>query len=332
MTKKIVCFGEVLIRLSPSNQRRLEQADLLEVQIGGAEANVAAALSNFGHHTQLVSVLSNSGLGDRAHAHLLSRNIDVTWCARSAERMGLYFLESGAVQRPSKVVYDRENTAFANTSPSKYDWEEILNGADLLHISGITPAVGARSAQSALNAVQAANQLDVRVSFDGNYREGLWNKWNGDGPNILRRILERTNVAFVNENDIALILGEPVSEREKAVETAFNLFNGLEVIAATTRSLQSVDHQSLFGSYYSKSGTYVSPNWEMKNVIDRIGGGDAFAAGLLHGLLSEWSRQKSIEFATAASVFKHSIVGDMLVASENEILDSMTTSCLDVKR
>jgi 2-dehydro-3-deoxygluconokinase len=246
--------------------------------------------------------------------------------------MGLYFLETGAVRRPSRIVYDRAGSVFVETAASQYDWPALLDGSEWLHLSGITPAVGPEPARAALLAVKAAKAVDVRVSFDGNYRQALWEAWGGDGPATICEILESVDTAFINERDIALLLGSAPEPRAVAVERAFAAFTNLQRIAATRREQSSVADQVLSGDLFTREGHWASRRHTLTSVVDRVGGGDAFAAGLLHGLIAGYSPQHTVEFAMAASAIKHSIPGDWNLTNLAEVEDTVSETGLDIRR
>lgn len=332
MTSKIVCFGELLLRFTAPGNERLLQSLSLDVHCGGAEANVAVSLSRFGHDAEMVSAVADNALGAAIVGALRAQGVGTSSIVSAPGRLGLYFLETGAVRRPSRIVYDRAGSVFAATAPGAYNWQKLLSGADLLHVSGITPAVGAEAAAAALAAVKAASQLGVTVSFDGNYREALWKSWNGDGPAVLRDILAQSSIAFINERDIALLLGTDVRSRAEAVAQAFDTFDKLECVAATIRQQDSVSSQTLTGDLFTRTGHWQSRAHDLPDVVDRIGAGDAFAAGLLHARLTGMSEQDSIEFAMAAGAIKHSILGDWNLTSVDEVMDAMNDDGLDVRR
>lgn len=332
MGARIVCFGELLLRLTAPGSERLLQSASLDVCVGGAEANVAVSLANFGHKVEFASVVAANPLGASALGELRRHGVGTSAVKRAPQRMGLYFLEPGAVRRPSAITYDRAGSAFAEAAPDTIDWQGILPGANLLHISGVTPAIGAKAAESAQRAVKAAAAAGVPVSFDGNYRALLWEAWDGNGPAILKSILSEATWAFINERDIALILKSKFENRATAFEAAFAAFPKLQTIAATTRQQASVDDQAIAGEIVTRAGRWVSPVHELPGVIDRIGGGDAFAAGALHGLLTGREPQYTIDFAVAAGALKHSIPGDFNLVSVGEVEAAMAGGSLDVKR
>lgn len=332
MPKKIVCFGELLLRLSSPRSERLLQRDALNVHCAGAEANVAVSLARFGHQAEMVSVLPEQSLADHLIQSLRAQNVETEHIYPAPGRVGLYFLELGAVKRPSRIVYDRAHSSFCELDPETLDWPNILSGADILHISGITPALGPNVSEAAWDAAQTAVEMGVRFSFDGNYRAGLWKNWPADGPKILRTLVSKAALAFINERDIALLLGTDIETREEAISRAFDAFPKLERIAATQRSQDSVTNQSLTGQLYTRDQTWISATQHMPGVIDRIGGGDAFAAGLLHGILEGYDPQRTIDFATAASVIKHSIFGDWNLTRVEEIEGLLAPGGMDVRR
>ncbi|MEQ9317461.1 MAG: sugar kinase [Henriciella sp.] len=332
MTGRIICFGELLLRFTSPGNERLMQSPRFDVHFGGAEANVGVSLARFGNDVSMVSALPDNPFGQSMRQALKAQGVSTDAVHSGEGRMGIYFLETGAVRRPSRIVYDRANSVFAETSAQQYDWPNLLKGADWLHLSGITPAVGPEPAKAALAAVRQAKASGVKVAFDGNYREALWKVWGGNGPSVLREILSYTDMAFINERDIALLLGTPVEPRTDAISRAFSTFSGLTAIAATKREQDSVSDQTLTGELYSRDGMWTSRPHDMANVIDRIGGGDAFAAGVLHGVIEGFEAQRTIEFATAASAIKHSIPGDWNLTNLAEVEEAMNENGLDVRR
>lgn len=332
MVGSIVCFGELLIRLSAPGQQRLLQSPALNVAIGGAEANVAVNLARFGHTSCMASVVADNELGHAAIGELRKHGVETQNVRITSGRMGLYFLTTGAVSRPSTVLYDRANSAFACATPGALYLDAILDGTDWVHVTGITPAVSENASKASLLLVEAAVSRGVKVSFDGNYRAQLWASWGGNGPQTLRSILSHATLAFINELDIALILGEGFQSREAAYKRAFEVFPRLEWIAATTRTLESITQQSLSGELVSGSQRWVSKVHQLEGIVDRIGAGDAFAAGILHGLINGLPPQECLEFAVASGVIKHSIPGDFNLTNPDEVNQIAAGGCLDVKR
>lgn len=332
----IVCFGELLLRLGAPGRERLMQSARFDAHIGGAEANVAVALAQFGEAARMVTTVAGNALGAAASGELRRYGVDTSACQVGPGRMGLYFMSAGAVRRPSEILYDRAGSAFAEASAASYDWNAILKGASWLHLSGITPAVGPKAAQAAIDAARAARALGVKLSFDGNYRAQLWAAWAGDGPATLREILSNATLAFVNERDAALILGRDFGTgdraRAKACADIFTAFPTIDLIAATTRSQESVDDHTLGAEIISRTATAYAPTVSLRSVIDRIGAGDAFAAGVLYGLNNARDLQFSVEFGAAAAAYKHSISGDFCIARLADIEAAMRGEGLDVRR
>ncbi|MFN7054038.1 sugar kinase [Hyphomonas sp.] len=329
---RIVCFGELLLRLTAPGSERLLQSWSLDVCVGGAEANVGVSLAAFGHDVSFASIVADNPLGSAALGELKRHGVGTACVQRAPGRMGLYFLEPGAVRRPAAITYDRAGSAFAEAAPDALDWSSILPGTDLFHISGVTPAIGPKAANAALRAAAAAVNAGLPVSFDGNYRALLWEAWDGDGPAILRELLASATYAFINERDIALILREPFADRAAAYAAAFDAFPRLKAVAATTRQQSSVDDQALAAELVTREGRWVSPEHLLPGVIDRIGGGDAFAAGALHGLIAGRDPQHTIDFAVAAGALKHSVPGDFNRVTEAEVEAAMAGGSLDVRR
>jgi 2-dehydro-3-deoxygluconokinase len=325
MAPTVVCFGELLLRLAAPGHERLLQSPRLDVFVGGAEANVAVGLAGFGHSVAMLTAVADNALGDAAAGELRRAGVDTTRLRRAPGRMGLYFFEQGALQRPSEVLYDRADSAFARVPASAWDWPQMLSGAAHLHLSGITPALGAQSAEAALGAARAARAMGLTVSFDGNYRPKLWQAWGGDAPSILRALMAEADGLFANHRDLGLALGRDFHGDETAAfdaasAAAFAAFPNLRWMAATTRDAGAVQAQSL-GARIAERGSAsvaLAPQ-RLDGIVDRIGGGDAFAAGVLHGRLKGWALPEVLAFGLAAGAFKHSQPGDALRASEADI-------------
>ncbi len=331
----VVCFGELLYRLSAPDRELLLQSPRLNAHLGGAEANVAIALAQFGHQVRMASVVSENALGETAIGMLRRYGVDTRHVARRSGRMGLYFLTPGAVRRPSFVLYDRAHSTFVETAPESFDWRRILDGADWLHLSGVTPALGKGPAGAAIAAAKAAQAQRVKISFDGNYRAQLWQASGGDAPTILKEVMSSATTAFVNEKDIALILNRqfPGEEsRRRAFAAAFEAFPSLERIATTTRVEHCVDRHELTGTVVSRQGEARSKTFGLGGIVDRIGAGDAFAAGIIHGLASNRGEQYAVDFAAAAAAWKHSVLGDFLLATAPEIEAAMSGDDFSVRR
>ena len=332
MSGKLVCFGEMLVRLSAPQGEMLLQTPQLAVHIGGAEANVAICVSRLGGNAAMATVLPGNPLGHAARDELRRHGVDVAAVRFTRGRMGLYFLTPGAVLRPSEIVYDRAGSAFAEKADAIV-WATALAGAGMLHVSGITPAVSATGSDAALAAIGAANAANIPVSFDGNYRAKLWGARKETGAPILRKLLESATLAFIDERDIALVLGATFADRNAAAAAAFKAFPKLQRIAATTRTTHAVDAFSLGATLHHRNGELTQAHpLELGNVVDRIGGGDAFAGGLLHGLMKNWPAEEALNFALHTAAAKHGQIGDASHASETQIRALMSDGGKDVKR
>ncbi len=336
---RVVCFGELLLRMSAPGRERLLQSPQLEVRIGGAEANVGVSLSYFGHQVAAVGTLADNPLGEAAAGELRRHGLDTSGLRKAAGRMGLYFLAPGAIHRPAEVLYDRADSAFALAAADVYDWSTLLHGADWLHLSGVTPALGARTAAAALAAARGARAAGVKVSFDGNFRPRLWEAWNGDAKAILSELMAEADLLFADYRDMSVVLGgrfpqaDPQERVEAAAAAAFAAFPHLEWMACTLREAHNVDRHSLSGVLVGRdSGTALAPREDVGPIVDRIGGGDAFAARVLHGLIRGWEPERTIRFGLAAGCLKHSIPGDFNLVSEAEVEALMGEGRYDVRR
>lgn len=326
MSQRIVCFGEVLLRLGAPGHERLLQSPALQVHVGGAEANVAVALARYGHEAAVVGRIADNALGAAAVAELRRHGVDTRALRAGPGRMGLYFLETGAGHRPSSVLYDRADSAFARADAQAYDWPALLLGAHWLHLSGVTPALGQACADTAIAAARAARRAGVRVSFDGNFRGKLWQAWNGDAAALLRELMAQADWIFADHRDIAIALGvEPASDDAEArfaaaAHAAFAAFPQLQRVASTVRVQHSVDRQSLSARSLDRDGTAArTPVCELSAIVDRIGTGDAFAAGVLHGALAGLDAQDSLLFGWGAACLKHSVPGDFALFDAQDV-------------
>jgi 2-dehydro-3-deoxygluconokinase len=329
---RFVCFGELLIRLSPPGRELLLQTPQLSTHYGGAEANVAISLARLGHDARMVSVVPDNALAQGALGELRRYGVDTSGVQTGAGRMGLYFMTAGAGQRPSDVLYDRAQSAFALAAPDAIDWKTALRGADWLHVSGVTPAVSANAAEAALRAVKAARSYGVNVSFDANFRAKLWEARGDDPRPTLNALFAEADLMFANARDITLVTGDKCGSDEEAAKIAFARYPNLQRIAATERKVVSSDHHELCGLMFTRTGATRTANNEITGIVDRIGGGDAFAAGLLHGLANDANDQNMLDFAVAAACLKHTIPGDFNLASEADVLFHLSASGSDVRR
>ncbi|HEL2977250.1 TPA: sugar kinase [Stenotrophomonas maltophilia] len=337
---RIVCFGELLLRLGAPGNELLLQTPRLQVHVGGAEANVAVSLACLGHDVQMVSTVPGNVLGRHAVAELRRNGVGTQGVQHvDRDRMGLYFLATGALHRASEVVYDRVGSAFANGNADEHDWPALLEGAQWLHVSGVSPALGANVAASVLVASRAARKAGVRVSFDGNYRPSLWQRWGGNASAILRELFAEADIVFADHRDIELVLGLRFTEdsanarTEAAASAAFAAFPQLQWLACTQREVVSADHHVLGALLLGRDGTRAqAPPRPLIGIVDRIGGGDAFAAGVLHGLLSGFDAQSSVRFGLASGALKHSIPGDFSPAREADVWALLDSDQFDVRR
>jgi 2-dehydro-3-deoxygluconokinase len=338
MTGRVLCFGELLMRLSAPDHELLLQSARLEARFGGAEVNVAVSLAHFGDAARLLSAVPDNALGAAALGELRRHGVETKVVRSAPGRLGLYFLTPGAVRRPSEVLYDRAGSVFAETPPEAFDVEAALEDCVWLHVSGVTPAVGPGATASVLALVAAAKAKGVKVSFDGNYRAKMWAAWRGDGPAVLHHILQSADLLFGDERDVALVLGttfegDLMSRRQAAAQAAFDAFPNLERICATVRQEHGVDDHELAATLHTRQGgVRQAQPLRLSGIVDRIGGGDAFAAGVLHGLLQDWPDERTLAFGLAASAFKHSIPGDFNLANEATILEAMAATGLSVRR
>lgn len=333
---KVVAFGELLLRLTAPGRELLLQSGRLDVHVGGAEANVAVGLARLGHDAAMVSRVPDSALGDAAAGHLRRYGVDATGVSTGPGRMGLYFLSPGAGARPSDIVYDREGSAFALAGPEDFDWARALAGADLLHLSGVTPALGQRSADAALTAAEAAHAQGVPISFDGNFRAQLWARWQAEPARILRPLVEKADILFGNHRDISLLLGRDFSgdgeaRRREAAEAAFAAFPRLRLIASTARHVIDADTHRISARIDGRDGAAQTGDVVVAGIVDRIGAGDAFAAGVLHGMLGGLDLDATVHAGLALSCLKHSLPGDASLFGSRDI-EAFLAGEMDVRR
>jgi 2-dehydro-3-deoxygluconokinase len=333
----VVCFGEMLIRFSPPGQELLLQSPALKVVYGGAEANVAVGLSRLGRRARMVSVVPDNDLGRAAVGELRRWGVDVSGVRSGPGRMGLYFVTPGAALRSTEVLYDRAHSAFSRARAADFDWERELQGASWLHLSGITPALGSAGVEACVAAASVARARGVKVCFDGNYRANLWAERPGEAPAILRQLLSRADLALVNERDLALVLerdfpgeDELVSRADAAAE-AFAAFPWLKRIAALLRSTGPGGQHQLAATMATRERSIVTEPLSLPAIVDRIGAGDAFAAGLLHGLLAESTEEAALASGLRSAAHKHGVPGDFSLATAAD-LANFDAPWTDVRR
>lgn len=307
------------------------QTPQLETAFGGAEANVAVSLARLGHDARMATVLPDNALGHAALSELRRYGVDTSLCSFGPGRMGLYFVTPGAGQRAADVLYDRAGSAFA-VAPATADWAELLRGADWLHVSGVTSALNASSAEAALNAVRAARAVGAKVSFDANFRAKLWEARGDDPRPVLDGLFAQADLLFADARDIGLVTGQRAADGADAARIAFERYPNLQRIAATERKVLSADAHELSGISYTRSGATRTRAHAVTGIVDRIGGGDAFAAGLLHGLAQSLSDQQALDFAVAAAVLKHAVRSDFNLSTEADIEFYLSNSGSDVRR
>ena len=315
-----ISFGEIMLRLKTPGNERFFQSPAFEATFGGGEANVAVALANYGQDAGFVTALPNNDIGEAAVRELRSFGVDTSMIRRSGDRVGVYFLETGANQRPSKVVYDRAGSSICECKPGDFDWDAIFNGASWFHITGITPALSQSAADLSLESVKSAKAHGVTVSCDFNYRGKLW-KYGKSAPDVMTELVRYVDVGIANEEDCQKSLGITTDVRvesgeldtkkyEALSEKVLQSFPGMSVIAITLRESRSADSNGWSACLRDETGFRLSRRYEITDIIDRVGGGDSFASALIYGLNAYDERQQSLEFAVAASCLKHSIQGD----------------------
>jgi 2-dehydro-3-deoxygluconokinase len=326
--KTVVTFGEVMLRLAPPGFERFLQRPQFVATPGGAEANVAVALSSLGMPARFVTVLPENPIADAMIADLRGFGVDTTGIHRGKGRVGIYYVEAGANQRPSRVVYDREYSAIALAARGAIDWERQFAGASWFHISGITPAISATAADLALESVEKAHALGLTVSCDLNYRKNLW-KWGKTAKAVMTELVKCTDVVIANEEDVQVTLGiESAADvhsgalnhehYKKLAEQVLDTFGNLRAIAITLRESRSASHNGWSACLHDRKDFMVSRPYEITHIVDRVGAGDSFAAGLIYGFSTLPSHQDALEFAVAVSCLKHSIPGDFCRVSVGE--------------
>ena len=330
MLQKTVTFGEIMLRLAPPNLERILQTPQFVATFGGGEANVAVALASFGAAAAYVTALpENHPVADAAVAELRRFGVDTSKIVRRKGRMGVYYLETGANQRPSKVVYDRENSAIALAKPGDIDWDATLEGAGWFHVTGITPAISASAAALSLEAVKKAREKGITVSCDLNYRKNLW-KWGKPAAEVMRELVGFVDIAIANEEDVQMSLGIQAevdvesgklerAQYEKLTAKVLAAFPSLRGIAITLRESRSASHNGWSACWNDGKEFLASRQYEITHIVDRVGGGDCFAGGLIYGLMALPGPREALEFAVAASCLKHSIPGDFNRFSVDEV-------------
>jgi len=316
--KKVVTFGEVMLRLSTVGHARFAQTHSFVVNYAGAEANVSVSLAHFGLSCAHVTRFPENDIGRAAAQALQQFGVDTQHIRYGDERMGLYFLENGAMQRSSRIVYDRFDSAFANIKGDDFDWESILRDASWFHYTGITPAISQAAADACLAAVQAARKLGVKVSGDINYRRNLW-RYGKTALEVMPALIEMTDVIIAGETDIENCCGITVNNYEEACRQLMKRYPAVRKIASTERVSVSSSHNRISAVMWNGKTMVRAKEYDLTHIVDRIGAGDAFMAGLIFGILAGKSDHEALEFAVAAGAWKHSVEGDVNIASVEEI-------------
>ena len=329
---KVITFGEIMLRLATPGYLRFSQAKQFEATFGGGEANVAVSLANYGIETEFVTRFPKNDIAQSCIKDLHSYGVGTKHCVFGGDRLGIYFLETGAVARPSKVVYDRAHSSIATIEKGMIDWEKVFEGADWFHWTGITPAISASAAEVCLEACEAANRLGVTVSCDLNFRKNLW-KYGKTAAEVMPALVECCDVILGNEEDaekvfgikpegfdVTTTAGEVEQESFKSVcEQLMQRFPRAKRVIITLRGSINANHNTWGGVLYDGEQLYLSKRYDITHIVDRVGGGDSFMGGLIYGLRHYEGLQQALEFAVAASALKHTIYGDFNLVSVSEV-------------
>jgi len=330
---KYLSFGEIMLRLKPPGVERFFQSSVLEATFGGGEANVAVSLANFGCDAAYLTLLPDNALGDHCIGELRRFGVDTTRVLRGPGRMGIYFLEGGANQLPSKVIYDRAGSAIAIAKPGDVDWSKALDGIDWFHITGITPAISESAMELSMECVKESKKRGITVSCDLNYRKNLW-KYGKTAPEVMTELVKHVDIAIANEedvqkclgitNDVTVEHGELDREKYKALsDEVLKQYPDMKLIAITLRESKSADINGWAACLNDRTDFIESKHYAISDIIDRVGGGDSFSAGLIYGLTHYDSHRKALEFAVAASCLKHSIGGDFNRVDVSDVVKLM---------
>jgi 2-dehydro-3-deoxygluconokinase len=331
MTPRVVSFGEIMLRLSTPGFQRFAQATSFDACYGGGEANVAVSLANYGIDSSFVTALPKNDLGRACHMDLMKYGVDTKDIQFGGERLGIYFLETGAVARASKVVYDRAYSSFSQVKKGQFNWDEIFEGVSWFHWTGITPAVSQGAADACLEAIKAANKKGITVSCDLNYRKNLW-KYGKKANDVMPELVAGCDIVLGNEEDAEMVLGikpdgvnvtggHVEAEAYRSVsQQIMKRFPRVKKVITTLRGSVSANHNSWSGVLYDGKNLYTAPTYQITHIVDRVGGGDSFMGGLIYGLLTyTGDDEKALRFATAASCLKHTILGDFNQVTVDEV-------------
>lgn len=337
MHNRIVTFGEIMLRLATSGYLRFSQCNELSATFGGGEANVAVSLANYGMNAEFVTRLPENDIAEACIKDLHKNGVKTSHIVRGGDRLGIYFLETGAVSRASKVVYDRAHSAIAEIEKGMIDWEKVLEGAVWFHWTGITPAISQNAAEVCLEAIQIANRLGVLVSCDLNYRKNLW-KYGKSAAEIMPDLVAGSDIILGNEEDAEKVFGiRPegfdvsatggsidAAKFESVCQQLMQRFPRAKKVVITLRGSINANHNTWGGVLYDGKKLYQSPRYDITDIVDRVGGGDSFMGGLIYGLLTyEGDDQRALDFAAAASCLKHTIYGDYNQVSVKEVENLM---------
>ncbi|WP_078542964.1 sugar kinase [Litchfieldia alkalitelluris] len=336
--KKIVTLGEIMLRLSTHVGERLSQADQLSMHYGGAEANVGVSLSQFGFDVYFVSKVPNNALGKAVERHLLSNGVHIDYLVKGGERLGTYYLETGIGERSAAVTYDRKFSSFSHLTVEELDLEAILSEAEVFHMSGITLALSPNLRELALLAMKKAKELGVKTSFDFNYRASLWSQ--EEASLAIKPLLPYTDICFCGDLDAIYLLGiqqadDVLSKTEKLTYYYHEIqkrYPNIQFMSSTFRTVLSASDNKLQGNHYTGGTLYQSKEHHISQIVDRVGGGDAFASGVLYGIVEQLPPGQLISFATAASALKHTVHGDANAFSAEEVLKFAGTSAGEIVR
>ena len=335
---KVITFGEIMLRLKSPGYERFFQSPVLEATFGGGEANVAVSLANYGMDAAFVTVLPKNDIADACIRELRGFGVDTSKIVRGDGRLGIYYLETGAVQRPSKVVYDRAGSAIAEAKAGDIDWKKVFDGAEWFHLTGITPAISQGAADLSLEAVKAAKELGVHVSCDLNYRKNLW-KYGKRADEVMTELVKYVDTVIANEEDFQKALGLSAESSSAAEEGQIDVelykkiaagamakYPNIKRVAITLRESKSANHNDWSACLYNGKDFFLSRKYSITDIVDRVGGGDSFGGGLIYGLNHYDNEKDALEFAVAASCLKHTIPGDYNRVSAAEVESLMKGS------
>ena len=336
MSKKVVTFGEIMLRLATPDNLRFQQSTTLSATYGGGEANVAVSLANYGVETDFVTRLPKNDIAAACVGELRKYGVGTSHIVYGGERLGIYFLETGAIARPSKVVYDRAHSSISTIERGMVDWERVFEGADWFHFTGITPAISASAAEVCLEACEVANRMGITVSCDLNYRKNLW-KYGKTASEVMPALVECCDVILGNEEDAEKVFGikpEGFDVAKTAGEVEQGAFESVcrqimarfpraKKVIITLRGSINANHNTWGGVLFNGQTLYSSPRYDLTHIVDRVGGGDSFMGGLIYGLREYKDDERALRFAVAASALKHTIYGDFNLVTVAEVENLM---------